>query len=97
MEIKSEKINERLEMIGRWKVSGKSINSFCKEENIPYFTFLYWRDKLVKKKNRSGFIKIKSRVSPKIKDISCEIIFTNGARLNFSVLPEAGYLKALLS
>ncbi len=58
---------------------------------------MYWRDKLVKKKNGSGFIKIKSSVSKKIKDTTCEIIFTNGARLNFSELPEAGYLKALLS
>jgi hypothetical protein len=98
MEIKSEKTNERLEMIDRWKASGKSINSFCKEENIPYFTFLYWRDKLVNKKNRSGFVKIKPRVSLKVKGTTtCEIIFINGNRLNFSVPPDASYLKALLT
>lgn len=97
MEIKSEKTKERLEMIDRWKASGKSINSFCKEENIPYFTFLYWRDKLVKKNNRSGFVKIKARVSKITKDNTCEIIFTSGNRLNFSAAPEAAYLKALLT
>jgi hypothetical protein len=97
MEIKSEKTNERLEMIDRWKASGKSISSFCKEENIPYFTFLYWRDKLFKKNNRSGFVKIKPSVSHKLKDTTCEIIFTNGNRLNFPVPPEASYLKALLT
>ena len=97
MEIKSEKTKERLEMINRWKASGKSISSFCKEENIPYFTFLYWRDKLVKKNNRSGFVKIKAIVSPKMKDTTCEIIFTNGNRLSFSVSPEAPYLKTLLT
>jgi hypothetical protein len=97
MEIKSEKINERQQLIDRWKESGKSIMAFCKEENISYYTFLYWRDKLVRKTNRSGFIKIKSSVSKKTTDNTCEIIFTNGNRLNFSALPEAGYLKALLS
>jgi hypothetical protein len=97
MEIKSEKINEREQLIDRWKESGRSIMAFCKEENISYYTFLYWRDKLVKKTNRAGFLKIKSSVSKKITDNTCEIIFSNGNRVNFSIRPEAVYLKALLA
>ena len=97
MEIKSEKTDQRFAMIDRWKASGKSIKSFCREENVSYYTFLYWRNKLVKKRNRSGFIKIQSPVSKPTHGTNCELIFTNGNRANFSIVPQASYLKALLS
>lgn len=97
MEINSEKTNDRLELIERWKASGKSIMSFCKEENVSYFTFLYWRDKLVKKNNRSGFVKIKRATRMMSNNSTCEIIFANGNRAKFSIAPQAPYLKALLS
>lgn len=97
MEIKSEKISDRQEMIDRWKASGKSIMAFCKEENISYFTFLYWRDKLNNKPRRSGFIKLKRSTPKPTKTNPCDIIFANGNRINFSVPPEASYLKDLLS
>ena len=95
MEIKSEKIKDHQEMLDRWKASGKSIMAYCKKENISYYTFLYWRDKLSKKKRR--FIKLKIPVYRRTQSHTCEIVFTNGNRINFPTRPEAVYLKALLA
>ncbi len=97
MGIKSEKASERFAMIDRWKASGKSIMAFCKEENLSYYTFLYWRDKLNNKPRRSGFLKINRQAIKIIKANGCEIIFATGNRINFSVPVEASYLKDLLS
>lgn len=97
MQNKSEKKVERFKMIDRWKASGKSINSFCKEENVSYYMFLYWRDKYLKQTKPSGFIKIKSAEAISIKDSTCEIVFINGNRINFNSHPEVSYLKELLA
>lgn len=94
MQIQSENIDVRLKMIEHWKQSGKSIMAYCKAENIPYHTFLYWRNKFSKKERK--FIKLKTSVYVPSRDKSCEIIFINGNKVNFSVQPNAAYLKELL-
>ena len=96
MQNKSEKTNDRISMITRWEESGKSINSFCKHENIPYFTFMYWRKKLSGSNKSGGFIKIKRKEFSTSNCSACEIIFANGNRVNFSDHPEVLYLKQLL-
>ena len=97
MQNKTEKKIDRFSMIDRWKASGKSINTFCKEENISYHMFLYWRNKYTRQTNPSGFIKIKSAKPISIKETTCEIIFANGNRVNFNSSPQASYLKELLT
>lgn len=97
MQNKSEIKAERLKMIDRWKASSKSVNSFCKTENISYHMFLYWRKKFTGQTNPSGFIKIKPAEAIITKDTSCEIIFSNGNRINFNSRPEVIYLKELLA
>jgi len=34
------------EKIENWQSSGKTITAWCKENNIPYNTFQYWRKQL---------------------------------------------------
>lgn len=97
MQNKSEKIKERQALIDRWKASGKSINAFCKQENVSYYTLLYWRKKLENQTPSKGFIKIKPTKNIKPNDSTCELIFSNGNRINFSICPEVVYLKELLS
>lgn len=97
MQTKSERISDRFSMVDRWKSSGKSINSFCKAEKISYHMFLYWKKQYSKQTISKGFIKIKPVDRLSIQETSCEIILANGNRINFSVHPEASYLKALLT
>jgi hypothetical protein len=40
---KSQRWKDRIE---QWQTSGKSITSWCKDNNISYNTFLYWRKRL---------------------------------------------------
>ena len=97
MQNKTEKISERFALIDRWKSSGKSINIFCKEENISYHMFLYWKKKYFKQTSSKGFIKIKPSTGLIAKESACEIIFSNGNRINFNSSPEVSYLKQLLA
>jgi hypothetical protein len=98
MQNKSERIADRFSMVDRWKASGKSIQSFCKSENISYHMFLYWKKQYSKQNISKRFIKIKSADILKVKDSDCEIIFANGNRINFGgSLPEVIYLKELLT
>lgn len=96
MQNKSERI-ARFSMVDRWKASGKSINSFCKAENISYHMFLYWKKQYSKQTISKGFIKIKPVETLLSKESTCEIILSNGNRINFSMCPAATYLKELLS
>lgn len=97
MQNKAEKISNLFSMIDRWKASGKSIKAFCKEENISYHLFSYWKKQYSKQNNPKGFIKIKPVDHLIAKDSTCAIILTNGHRITFSNRPEVGYLKELLS
>jgi len=97
MQKKSEKIADRFSMVDRWKTSGKSIQSFCKSENLSYHMFLYWKKQYTKQNISKGFIKIKPADRLIGKDSGCEIILANGNRINFNNRPEVSYLKQLLS
>lgn len=97
MENNLEKQGERFKMVERWQQSGKSINEFCKEENIGYYSFAYWRDKFLKQNQPNGFIKIKANPENSSTLNSCEIIFANGNRISFSKLPDMLFIKQLMS
>jgi hypothetical protein len=45
-------------LLERWKQSGKTIAQFCRDENTPYHTFLYWHKKLIGTKQAKSFVKL---------------------------------------
>ena len=102
MENKSEHLQEKKILNERWEQSGKSIIQFCRDENLSYHTFHYWRKKLASKntvttkKTGSKFIKLKS-VSKEISGAGyCELILSNGHRLLFHQQPEVDFVKQLM-
>ena len=82
-------------LISRWEHSGKGILQFCKEENILYHYFLYWRRKLRKQKPSARFIRLKQSGTEFFQNPSVEIILSNGNRISFNHIPEAGLIKQL--
>jgi hypothetical protein len=84
-------------LIERWQSSGKSAGEFCKQENLSYHKFHYWRTKYHHQNNiGSDFIKIKATSRVPHEGIYCELHFTSGIRLLFNQKPEAAYIKQLL-
>jgi len=87
-------LQERIELVERWQKSGKTVIQFCKEENISYPTFHYWRKKL-NPSIEKGFVKLKTSAGGAVSDY-CEVIFTNGIRLLFHQQPQIDFVKQLL-
>lgn len=96
MKTSKDNFENKFETIERWKQSGKSISQFCKDENLPYHKFHYWRRKYIKTNNPIGFIKIKKNLREPLVGNYCELYFASGTRLVFNQKPEAGYIKELL-
>ncbi|MCH8515965.1 MAG: hypothetical protein LAT68_06520 [Cyclobacteriaceae bacterium] len=44
--MKQEKQQEMIELIERWRQSGKSVKGFCKQEGVSPSTLYYWLKKL---------------------------------------------------
>lgn len=97
--MKGNKENDAIKfaMIERWQQSKQTISEFCKTENIALHVFYYWHNKYKKQNNTpTKFIKI---AAPEISQIQlnyCELHFTNGMRLVFNEMPNAGFIKQLL-
>ena len=97
--MKGTKENDAIKfaMIERWQQSKQTISGFCKTENIAFHVFYYWHNKYKKQNNISAkFIKI---AAPEISQMQlnyCELHFTNGMRLVFNQMPNAGFIKQLL-
>lgn len=45
-------------IIEQWEQSGQSQRAFAQANNINYYTFRYWIEKLYKKELHSGFIEL---------------------------------------
>jgi hypothetical protein len=91
----SEPNQERKIRLERWKQSGKTIAQFCRDENTPYHTFLYWHKKLIGTKQAKYFVKFNfsdSNARPNL----CEVVFLNVNRIIFSSAPDALFLKQLI-
>lgn len=96
MKDSKEKSGDKFEAIERWKQSGKTINQFCKEENLSYHKFHYRHLKYQQQNSPSKFIKIKPIARDVIGNSYCELYFANGCRLVFNQKPEADFIKQLL-
>ena len=84
-------------MIERWQGSKQTISQFCKIENIALHSFYYWHNKYKKQNNAPGkFIKIAAPLITASQLNYCELHFTNGIRLVFNEMPDAGFIKQLL-
>jgi hypothetical protein len=96
MKNQTENLQQRISMIGRWEKSGKSIIQFCKDESIGYHMFHYWK-KRIKKTPHSKFIKLDPG-SPSVPVSGhCELLFANGSRMLFHQIPQADFIKQLMS
>ena len=97
--MKSNKESDAIKfaMIERWQQSKQTKSEFCKSENIPFHVFYYWHNKYKKKNNAPAkFIKIASPITSRMQLNYCELHFTNGMRLVFNEMPDAGFIKQLL-
>ena len=84
-------------MIERWQQNKRTISEFCKTENIASHIFYYWHSKYKKQNNTPAkFIKITASEIPQMQSNYCELHFTNGMRLVFNEMPNAGFIKQLL-
>ena len=97
--MKGTKENDAIKfaMIERWHQSKQTISEFCKTENIAFHVFYYWHSKYKKQSNTSArFIKIPPPEISQMQLTYCELHFTNGMRLVFNQMPNAGFIKQLL-
>ena len=97
--MKGTKENDAIKfaMIERWQQSKQTISQFCKTENIAFHVFYYWHSKYKMQNNTSaGFIKIPALEISQMQLTYCELHFTNGMRLVFNQMPNAGFIKQLL-
>ena len=86
---------EKSQIIERWKQSGLSRLSFCRQYNLSYYSLSYW---IKKKRSRgkvisSGFIPIQVKSST---DQIFAQIETNGKRIQLYQPVTAYFLKQLL-
>jgi hypothetical protein len=79
--------------IASCKASGKSVESYCKDEQLKPHNYYYWRKKIEPPQPEGKFISIAAPLSHS----PVSIIFTNGNRICFETMPPADYIKQLMS
>ena len=72
-------------MLTEWKQSGKNVAEFCREVNISYHTFHYWRKKELSgsSKQPSGFIELIPDQSVPTERKYHEVVFRDGKKIIF--------------
>jgi transposase-like protein len=98
MQNHSDNLKLYSQLIDRCQKSGKTVEQFCKEENIGSHRYYYWRKK-VKKSSHSQFIHLNppQPVVTAPKPAYCEVLFANGNRILFHQPPTADLVKQLMS
>jgi hypothetical protein len=94
--MESVKLNQSVLMeqhIAACKASGKSVESYCKEQQLKPHNYYYWRKKLEPPQQEGKFISI----APLLSNAQVSIVFTNGNRICFETMPPADYVKQLMS
>jgi hypothetical protein len=80
----AELVQEWSEKIQKQIASGKSVAAWCREESIPYNTFLYWHKRLQKTNSPEDQVKRSSFVEcPQDSEVWIEILL-EGAKLTLS-------------
>jgi hypothetical protein len=59
---KTTKRTDWAEILARWQRSGASQRGFCREEDISYPAFMYWRKKLSEQREDSAFVCVASEI-----------------------------------
>lgn len=73
------------ENLAQWQASGKSAAMWCKEQEISFNNFCYWKNKLKKSSNNSEFNKNDFvEISDKPQDSSGIIIECQGVNIHLS-------------
>lgn len=72
--------------------SGKSIEAYCNEQQLKPHIYYYWRKKLAPPPPAGKFISI----TPLVSAAPVSIVFTNGTRICFEMMPPTDYVKQLL-
>lgn len=49
---------EWTETFREWQESGKSIAGYCKDKNIPFWKFYYWKKKILSPDKKCGFTRL---------------------------------------
>ena len=96
MQNKTEYRIEMLEMIARWKQSGKSQKEFCANNNIAYHVFHYWYGVYRSEQNvNRSFLPLK--VTAIVKQEQITISGTSGIELKFALTDQTiDFVKRLL-
>jgi hypothetical protein len=77
--------------IASCKASGKTVELYCKEQQLKPSYYYYWRKKL-QLQQAGKFISI----APLLSNAQVSIVFTNGNRICFETMPPADYVKQLM-
>lgn len=74
----------RRQMIERWQQSGLSQIAFCRQENISFHGFYYWKKRFCKEKKPPAgkFLKLRAPAASSTGNIFAEVILTNGVRIH---------------
>ena len=96
MQNKTEHRIDMLEMILRWKQSGRSQKFFCTDNNIAYHIFHYWYGVYRAEQNSNGsFLPLK--VTTAFQQEQITISGTNGIELKFALTNHTiAFVKQLL-
>ena len=89
--MKHTKEEQMFELIEKWEKGDLSIKKFCLRENITYFTFQYWRKKLLESARLSGFVSIEAP-APACPLGKLELHYPNGVKIT---LPENSSLDSV--
>lgn len=100
---------EKINQVSQWQMSGKGKSIYCKEVGIPYTTFRHWLDKYhgnqgqlpsqKPKQSQPSFLSIQLQEPIHNQELGkpvMELIFNNGARLNFYQAVSVDYIQQLL-
>jgi len=87
-------------IVERWKKSGLTKKSFCKQEEIPLSVMSYWivqynKSKILRTKS-NAFVPLKVTDPPESR-IYLELVLSSGTRLNFHQKPDLKELSLILS
>lgn len=78
--------------IAACKESGKTIEDYCKENDLKPSNYYYWRKKLSAPQEPGKFVRIAAAISHS----PVTVIFASGHRMVFETLPSVEYIKQLV-
>lgn len=87
--------------VNQWAESGQSMQRFCKEQNLSYYTFRGWRKKIqgsatdIKKTGRFIPVSVKHLPGEPVSEM-IEIHYPGGIAVKLPQNTKAGYIRTLI-